>query len=181
MTVKRKTAALIMLVGVLSLAIYVGNQYTGGWDGLENTQSVESSKTLGQAAQVSGNTTDQEESASQDDYYTKAKLTRQQTRDEAKKTLQEVLDNSATTDELKKEALGKMEQMAAAIEAEGKIEAMLQAKGFDPCLVYISEEGANVMVDADGLDTAKAAQIKDVLLSETSLTAEQIKIVEVKK
>ena len=65
------------------------------------------------------------------------------------------------------------------MQAETKIETVLKAQGFEDVLCYLSGTAANIIVKTPGLDSAGAAKIKDVLLSEVSLGSDNITIVEV--
>ena len=65
-------------------------------------------------------------------------------------------------------------------ESEGKIESLIKAQGFDDCVVYLNGSTANIVVKTEGLESAQAAQIKDILLTEVTIPAENIRIFEVK-
>ena len=65
-------------------------------------------------------------------------------------------------------------------ELENKMESLIKAQGYKDCIVYLDENDARVVVQSDGLDTAKAASIKDIVLSESKVSAQNIRIFEVK-
>ena len=69
-----------------------------------------------------------------------------------------------------------------AIEQESKIENLIKAKGFAECMVYYDSEKADIIVKSseDGLSDEQVAQIQDAVIGETELSAENIRIVEVK-
>ena len=69
--------------------------------------------------------------------------------------------------------------IATAIEAEGKVENLIKAKGFADCMVYLEEDRASIVVKAQELLDNEVAQIKDIILKETSVPVENISIVEV--
>lgn len=70
--------------------------------------------------------------------------------------------------------------MTGLIEKESKVENLIKAAGFSDCVVYLDGENANIVVQtADGLIQTEAAQIKDILLSEVSVPAENIRIYDV--
>ena len=73
----------------------------------------------------------------------------------------------------------KATEVAKSIETEGKIENLIKAKGFDDCMVYYDTEGVDVVVKTDGLEAAQVAQMKDIILKETSIPVENISIVEI--
>lgn len=179
MTLRRKGLVLALLIGILSLAVYFSGNYEKD-PNLDITQAVETGKNLGQAQMVSQEDSQTVEAMKKDGYFDQARLTRQQTRDEALELLREVSENEASDENTIQQALMKMEDIADNIQAEGKMENLLRAKGYQNCLVYIAEDEVNVMVEANGLDDIKTAQIRDIVLSNCNAAAEQIKIVDVK-
>ncbi|MGI6030442.1 MAG: SpoIIIAH-like family protein [Eubacteriales bacterium] len=179
MSLKRKAMVLAMLVGILSLAVYLSGNYQEN-PSLDATEAVETGRQLGQAQQVDGQSDEAVETMQEDSYFDQARLTRQQTRDEALELLREVTENDAGDENTIQQALLQMEVIADNIQTEGKMENLLRAKGFTDCLVYVGEGEVNVLVESDGLDDTQTAQIRDVVLESTSVSADQIKIVDVK-
>jgi len=70
--------------------------------------------------------------------------------------------------------------IAKNIDKEGAIENLIKAKGFKDALVFINEGNVNVVVKTDGLIQTQAAQIQDIVISQTGVSADKIKIVPVK-
>ncbi len=121
-------------------------------------------------------------SAAVSDYFSTARLTRQQARDSAIGLLRESTElENATTDSIDA-AMAEISVMAASSLEEAELETLIKAKGFADCVVFLTADSATVAVSApvEGLSAAAVARITDVLLSETGLSAEQIKIIEVK-
>ncbi len=114
-------------------------------------------------------------------YFTTARLSRQKTRDEAIQTLQETINN-ATDEEVKMTVAQSVLVMADHIEAEGRIENLVMAKGFADCMAYINGSTVSVVVATgeDGLTASQAAQIQDIAVSETGADVENIRIIEMK-
>ena len=97
-------------------------------------------------------------------------------------TLQKSLKSSALTAEEKKEYTA---QMAAGLEdlnAENEIETLVRAKGFADCLCFLHAGRADltVMTAGEPLTAAQVAQIRDVVMNKSSVTAQNITVVEVK-
>ena len=116
---------------------------------------------------------------SADEYFAKARIDRQASREEAKETLKSIYGGGdMTKDELAVVAQD-AEQLTDLMEAENKIETTLKAQGFEDVLCYLSDNCANIIVKSQGLDNAQAAQIKSALLSEVEIANENITIVEV--
>mgnify|MGYP001514329315 CR=1 FL=1 len=65
--------------------------------------------------------------------------------------------------------------------SEAQIENMVTAKGYEDCVVFMSEDGVSVVVSTgeEGLQTEDIARITDIVKQETGLSAESIKIMEV--
>lgn len=114
------------------------------------------------------------------DYFAQARLDKMKDRDEAVQTLQTVIGGGdVTEDEVLVNALDAV-QVSKLIESEGTIESLIKAQGFQDCVAYLDGENAKVVVKTEGLDKAQAASIKEIILGETSVAAENIRIFEVK-
>ena len=113
------------------------------------------------------------------EYFAKARIDKQASREEAKETLKSIYGGGdMTKDELAVVAQD-AQQLTDLMEAENKIETTLKAQGFEDVLCYLSDNSANIIVKSQGLDTAQAAQIKSALLAEVEVAGENITIVEV--
>jgi stage III sporulation protein AH len=116
------------------------------------------------------------------DYFSTARLTRQQARDSALTALETASQTEAASQETIDEALAAVTAMSGWTSAEAELESLIIAKGFEDCVVYVSEDGISVMVPSEetGLSSAAVARITDVVTSETGMSAQQLKIIEVK-
>ena len=113
-------------------------------------------------------------------YFAKARLDKQQSRDEATQVLAAMYNGGdMTLDELSTVSAN-AQNLSAMIESEGRIETLLKAQGFSDALCYLSDSGANIIVKTEGLDAVGAAKIKATLLSEVDIASDSITIVEVK-
>lgn len=123
---------------------------------------------------------DLEAAGSAADYFAQARMERTASRDESVATLQSILGGGdRTEDELVTDAIAAVET-SKLIESESTIESLIKAQGYPDCIVYLDGESAKVVVQTEGLDAAQAAAIKDVILGEVSISAENIRIFEVK-
>lgn len=117
---------------------------------------------------------------SAENYFAQARLERTSSRDESVAALQSMLGGGDRTEnELVTDAIAAVET-SKLIESESTIESLIQAQGYPDCIVYLDGESAKVVVQTEGLDAAQAAAIKDVILGEVSVPAENIRIFEVK-
>ena len=163
-------AAVLMLVGT---SVYLNWRYAG-------TVEDSGKKVLGQSALVNGETTDAEVTAAGDDYFDTARLSRKQARDTAISMLQEAQVDENATEDVLNEASQTMQVLAAYTVAESQIESLVTAKGYADCVVFMGAESVSVVVapPEGGLTATDAARIKDIVISETDYTAQQIKIME---
>lgn len=150
-----------------------------------NTKYLPSdTKYLGEASYV-GNSSEEEAvqtgaKADSADYFSTAKKDRQKAREEAIELIEETLDNDNLKEGDKKSAIAKTEEIAARMEQESNIEALLKAKGFDKALAVINDTGITVAVKGEGLTSQQTLQIQDIITSETEITLAKIKIIPVK-
>lgn len=116
------------------------------------------------------------------DYFAQARLTRQQSRDEAISLLEAAATSEAASQETIDSAVSTIAVMANYSMLETQIENLLLAKNFAECVAFISAEGVTLAVPApaDGLLAEDVAKITDAVIAETDFNATQIKIIEVK-
>lgn len=94
-----------------------------------------------------------------------ARLTRQTARDEAVK--QAAVDEAAV--------------IAQNILKETNIESLIEAKGFTECVAYINGESCTVVVNGDMEDEQNALIVRDIAVSESGVSAENVKIISAAK
>ena len=114
------------------------------------------------------------------DYFASSRLSREQARDEAVSTLRELSESEQADQTAKDEAAAQISALAEDSVAEANIESMIRAKGYEDAVVMIGDESVNVVVapPEGGLQATDVTVIKDIVVSETGVTAGQIKIVE---
>ena len=116
-------------------------------------------------------------------YFAYARLTRQQSRDEALGLLETAAAGEGASQETIDAAMESITTMASWSLQEAQVENLLLAKDFEDCVVYMSAEGVTVAVPApaEGLSEAAVARITDTITGETDYTAGQLKIIEVRE
>lgn len=110
------------------------------------------------------------------DYFSSAKLTREQNRAKNKETLLEIINNKGVSSADKKAAVKEVAQITKNAEQENAAEMMLEAKGFTDAVVSISEGSADVVVNVEELTDKEMAQIEDIVKRKTDVSAENIVI-----
>ena len=184
MKINKKQIVFLALSLVVCIAVYLNWRYLDNVDinsennivsvGKENESEDGDGKVLGQAQLVETVAKDV------DAYFTECRLNKQQSRDEALELLKSVAQSDESAAETKEKANNDMITMAKATDVEGTVESLIKAKGFADCMVYVSDETVNVVVATSGLDEAQAAQINEIVISETGRDASAVKIVEIK-
>lgn len=115
-------------------------------------------------------------------YFAAARLTRQQSRDEALNLLKSAASSDAASQETIDGAMNAISAMANYSMMETQIENLLLAKNFAECVAFISADGVTLAVPAPaaGLAVEDVAKITDTIVAETDFAATQIRIIEVK-
>ncbi len=114
------------------------------------------------------------------DYFAASRLSREQARDEAVNTLRELTESEDADQTAKDEAAAQISALADDSVAEANIESLIRAKGYADAVVMIGDSSVNVVVAPPdgGLQATDVTVIKDIVVSETGVTAGQVKIVE---
>lgn len=105
-----------------------------------------------------------------------AKVTREQVRAQNKETLMEIVNNENLSDAQKQDAVNQMVQMTEIAEKEVAAETLMASKGFSEAVVNLTENSADVVVNAAELSDANRAQIEDIIARKTGISPENIVI-----
>lgn len=111
-----------------------------------------------------------------DDILAAAKLNREQVRAKSKETLLEIINNSNIAEDQKQNAVTSMNEMAVIAEKEAAAELLLEAKGFEGCVVSVTDGSVDVVVNEAELSEAQRAQIEDIVKRKTEISGENIVI-----
>ena len=191
---KRNAVVATVLLFVCA-AVYLNWRYAGNIAEGEPSAPVSgqeedggSTKVLGDATLVGGVPTLADEtlasgegaSAPAATYFDTARLSRQQSRDNALSILREAAGQENVEQAVLDEANQAIQTLAGYTMLEGQIENLVVAKGYADCVAFMGENSISVVVSAaeDGLQTEDVAKITDIVLSETEYAADQIKIME---
>lgn len=177
---KRNIAIIVVLLFVCA-AIYFNWSYNTQW-GKADAEMAAAEDAATAAVKEEEEDAAAASAPASDDYFAKARLTRQQSRDEALSLLKSASTAEGASQATIDSAMSAISAMASDSMTETQIENLLLAKNFSECVVYITDEGITVAVPApaDGLSTAQVATITDTIVKETDYTAPQIKVIEVK-
>lgn len=177
MIIGKKQIIMTCLTLMLAIAVYINYTAAPSLDknGISASQEKDA-ESYGETEFVNA----EAEPAQGEDFFAQARLDKMNDRDQAVQTLQSIIGGGdVTEDEMVVNALDAVE-VSRLIESEGTIETLIKAQGFDDCVAYLDGETAKVVVRTEGLDKAQAASIKEIILGETEVSAENIRIFEVK-
>lgn len=110
------------------------------------------------------------------DFFSSAKVTREQTRAKNKETLMDIVNNATLTEDQKQNAINNIIEMTEDAKKESAAEILLEAKGFHDVVISIVDGGADVLINADNLTEQQMAQIEDIVKRKTGIAAEKIVI-----
>lgn len=179
LNINKKHVILACLTLVLGISVLI-NYSISNSSGLEPTevlQGIDLADSYGDVTYVNAG---DYSVYSSEDYFAQARLDKVTSRDEAVETLKMMLNGGDISDEELSVYTESALTLSGLIESESTIENLVKAAGYDDCVVYLDGECASIVVKTDGLTTQQAALIKDILLNEVSVPAENIRIFEVK-
>lgn len=196
----KRQLILASLVLALGAAVYLNWQFAGTEVKMDEGSTASESSTLGAAQLVNSNyvetvsdgveyaeetageaaeetTAEAEETAGRAAALSDARMTRQTARDEAVELLEDILEDAQADTAVKEAAISEASLIAQNILKETNIETLVQAKGFKECVAYINGDACTIVVNGDMEDEQNALIIRDIAVTETGLSADQIKII----
>ena len=176
---KRNLVIAVVLLFVCGAA-YLNWSYNARW-GDSNAAMARAEDGMADEASAAYEAAEAEEAQLVSDYFAEARLTRQQSRDQALSLLETAACADTASQEVIDTAMNDITVMANWSLLESKIENELLAKEFADCVVYLSADGCTVAVPApaSGLSDTDIAQVTDAVLSNTEYSASQINVIEV--
>lgn len=178
-TWKKNLLAFTVLLTVCG-GIYLNWKYTGG-NSQDLVDTLDSKKVMSDDMLVLSDSLTEvsADGNTVTDYFAAVRLSRQQARDSAVTLLQEAMaytegdDTSASGEQL--------EDIVQTALCEAQIESLVIAKGYADCVAYMGDEGISVAVAAPegGLQDTDVALIADVVMSQSGLNMDEIRVVEV--
>lgn len=132
------------------------------------------------ASEEGKDATGESDAAESGTYFSTARLNRQQARDNALSLLQEAAKDEKADQNAIDEANAAIQTMADYTMTEAQIENLVTAKGYADCVAFLGENSISVVVSAveTGLTDTDAARIGEIVMEQTGLKADQIKIIE---
>lgn len=170
---------------VILLAVGVmGNWYYENSDMSKSISPLISSnntKTLGEAEYVDA-TTQIQETTTENEYFSNARVERQSARDSALEELQSIVDSVDESEQSHSDAEQKIASITSYITIENKIETLVTAKGVNNCIAVVNEDGTkvDVIVDAEDLTNNLVVQIKEIAIEQLGCSYSDVTIIQSK-
>jgi len=183
MKFRKKQLVLASLVLALGAAVYLTWQFSG--PSLSVAEKEEESSQLGAAQLVNNayietmsddlkeNSEPANETAGAG--ISEARMNRQTARDEAVELLEDVLANLDADSDAKENAVTEATAIAQNILKETNVESLLTAKGYTESVAYINNGECSVVVTG-GLNESDTLIIQEIVMDQTGLSADKIKI-----
>ncbi len=102
---------------------------------------------------------------------------REATRESEFLYLDAIISSETSSAEAKTAAEEQKLDLVERMEKELQLETLVKSKGFEDAIVTVSDSGVNVVVGAAEVTDAQAAQIYDIVQSETTFKAADVKII----
>lgn len=112
-------------------------------------------------------------------YFQTYRSDRESTRDQEMLYYDAIIANESSTEEAIKNAESAKLALVEQMEQELVIEGLIKSKGFEDCVVTMSDSNVNAVVKAAQLTDSQVAQIVSVIQSQLSIGIENIKIIPV--
>ncbi len=189
MKLHRRQLILTSLVLALGAAVYL-NWHFSEDKGLNATDILHTQKELGEARYV--NTSKTPEYNDEDakpvinmsketaEYFAKAKMERQKSRDEATQLIKSSLSDVNLDEKAKSNAMENAEKIAKSIQQESNVENLIKAKGFGECMAFLQNGECSIIVNPGSLNESSVITIRDIVSGQTGIPFNKIKITEAK-
>lgn len=193
MVFRKKELIAASLVVLIGMAGYLNWSYQDTIHVTDGESYIETGKKLGEAQYVSGveeNVEETEAVAEAEDtteivtdtggYFEQAKLNRETSRSKSLEILNSTAENEKFDQEIRQKAGDKILETAKNTERENTMESIAQSKGYAEICVYLEDNSANIMVRKEGFCEEDVVKLTDIATETLNLSANNIKIVEVK-
>ncbi|MCD7827328.1 MAG: SpoIIIAH-like family protein [Clostridiales bacterium] len=179
-TAKKRQVMLAALVVFLGIAVFVNWYYTTPDDKISAADSVseensENVVNLGDA--IYADATDE---YSDEEYFAAAKLSRDESYDEAVATLNEIIESGDADGQSVQTAAQSLNELSENRIAQVNIENLVTAKTGSECVAVISGNSADIIVSGRVINSDVVLQIKEIVMDNTDIEAENISVIEAK-
>lgn len=169
----KKQLLIFTLVGALGLSVFINWYYSNPKQDIVEPELTEKNN-LGEAQYVNSNSiTDSNE------FFNNANMNRTKAHDLAKENLNEIINNPNSSKETIDLAREKLFKISEQIKLEADIENIVKSQTNSQCLVTMSDNNIEVILPKESINESLIVKIKNIILSKTELSSEQISIIEI--
>lgn len=181
-TWKRNVLATAVLVTVCG-GIYMNWRFTSGKGSKDLVNTLDAQKVMSEELLVMSDTSElltNADLSTSTDYFAAVRLSRQQARDSAVSLLQEAM--AYGEDEQANGSSKQLDDIVQTALCEAQIESLVIAKGYTDCVAYMSDGAVSVAVASPegGLQDTDVALIADIVMTQSEIGMENIRVVEVR-
>lgn len=176
-SMKKRHAALAVLVLFLGLAVLANWYYTNPGKNVLPTEGISDVDTsnvngtnLGDAIYVNSSNVSEE-------YFAGAKLSRDESYDEAVATLKEIIESSDVDEQSVKTAADSISVISERRILQVNIENLIEAKIGSECVAVINDNSVEIIVNESSISEQAILQIKEIVVDYTGFAAEKISII----
>ncbi|MGI6357339.1 MAG: SpoIIIAH-like family protein [Bacillota bacterium] len=112
------------------------------------------------------------------DFFAEHRLEREKQRSMQVELLREIINNVNTSPEVRTKAQQEWLSLTALMEQELTVEKLVMSKGFDDAILVFNQDTANVIVRAQGLTSAEALQVMELVATSLGVKTEQVRVIE---
>ncbi len=186
MIVKKRQLLTATLIIALGAALAVNWYYNDNNINIKSDEITNESVSgnLGDSLLVNGTVSSDEsqpdESGSPDEYFANAKITRNQTNDKIVDKINEIVGAESFSTEDKEKITKLLNEYTNVLKSQTDSENLIKAKTGSDCIVVVSDESCQVIMEKNSLNDAVIMQITEIIEKNTNISAENLIIIESK-
>ncbi len=187
MIVKKRQLLTATLIIALGAAVAVNWYYTDNDNIQPDTSGITTvsvSGNLGDSLLVNGTVSSQvtqsDENSSSYEYFADAKITRNQTNDKIADKINEIADKDSFSTDDKEKIIKLLNEYKSVLKSQTDSENLIKAKTGSDCIVVISEDSCQVIMEKNSLNDTVIMQISEIIEKNTNISAENLIIIESK-
>jgi len=170
----KRTVMMCAMLGVLVVTGAVSLRYSSMAQDVQK-EAIEQVQVQETVAQVQADPVMEEESV--ETFFASYRSERNSVRAQEVAYLDSIIQNRSTEKDVLSQAQTRKLEITRRMEQEVTVEGLLRAKGFSDAIVTLSDSTVNVVVSDAVLTEAQAAQILQIVMDETNMTAQNVKII----
>ena len=171
----KKQLLIFSLVSAFLLAVFVNWYYTNQFN-KPSKPDITEEYNLGEAQLVNSNSTN----TKNDEFFSSAKVQKSKSHSEATKHLEDIINNKNYDSDTITLAKHELVNLSKNIKTETDIENIIKAQLELDSVVIMSQDGIEILVPENKLNENLINKLKNIVLSKTTLSSDNIVIIEVK-